>query len=305
MSTGNRTPTRLSLDGLSIGDAFGQKFFTHPEIVAGLIEERAVPSGPWSYTDDTEMALSIVWVLEEYGRVDQDALAVRFSESYDSTRGYGSAMHQALARVRTGEPWSSVSRSLFGGEGSFGNGAAMRVAPLGAFFADDLDAVVREASRSAEVTHAHREASAGAIAVAVTAAWSTRLRGETPGIKIADLIDLVIPHVPGGLVREGLLKARGIDRSEPSPAVARVLGNGENVTAQDTVPFVIWSAAKHLDDFVEGMWQTVSGLGDRDTTCAMVGGIIGPFVGEEGLPADWIDRREPLPLPVSSARTSE
>jgi len=42
------------------------------------------------------------------------------------------------------------------------------------------------------------------------------------------------------------------------------------------------------------MWQTVSGLGDRDTTCAMVGGIVALSVGQNGLPADWRRRREPL-----------
>jgi ADP-ribosylglycohydrolase len=294
MSTDAKTAMRVSLEGLSIGDAFGQRFFTHPEIVDGLIAERAVPSGPWSYTDDTEMALSIVSVLEDFGKIDQDALASRFACNYNSTREYGAAMHQALARVRTGESWESVSRSLFGGEGSFGNGAAMRVAPLGVFFADDFDAVVAEAAKSAEVTHAHPEAIAGAIAVAITAAWSTRLRGSALLANAAELIDLVIPHVPEGLVRSGLLNARELDESESSSTAARLLGNGENVTAHDTVPFVVWSAAKHLGDFVEGMWQTVSGLGDRDTTCAMVGGIVAAFVGEEGLPVNWIERREPL-----------
>jgi ADP-ribosylglycohydrolase len=43
----------------------------------------------------------------------------------------------------------------------------MRVAPIGAFFAEDLDLVVKQAQASAEITHTHPEAIAGAIAVAV------------------------------------------------------------------------------------------------------------------------------------------
>ncbi len=48
----------------------------------------------------------------------------------------------------------------------------MRVAPLGAYFADDLPCLVTEARASAEITHAHPEGQAGAIAVAVAAAWA-------------------------------------------------------------------------------------------------------------------------------------
>jgi hypothetical protein len=49
-----------SLEGLSIGDAFGNRFFTSPSSVERLIELRALPAGEWNYTDDTVMAISIV-----------------------------------------------------------------------------------------------------------------------------------------------------------------------------------------------------------------------------------------------------
>lgn len=72
------------------------------------------------------------------------------------------------------------------------------------------------------------------------------------------------------------------------------LGNGSRVSAPDTVPFALWCAAHHLGDFEEAMWRTVSGLGDRDTTCAIVGGIVAFSVGERGLPPSWRAAREPL-----------
>ena len=52
----------------------------------------------------------------------------------------------------------------------------MRVAPLGAYFADDLEMVRAQAVLAAEVTHAHPEGIAGAVAVALAAAWACRLR---------------------------------------------------------------------------------------------------------------------------------
>lgn len=53
-------------------------------------------------------------------------------------------------------------KRLFYGQGSYGNGAAMRVAPLGAYFADDLALATQQARLSAEVTHAHAEGLIGA-----------------------------------------------------------------------------------------------------------------------------------------------
>ena len=55
---------RLSLQGLSVGDAFGERFFVNPSTVESLIEQRAIPRPPWRCTDDTIMAASIVDVLE-------------------------------------------------------------------------------------------------------------------------------------------------------------------------------------------------------------------------------------------------
>ena len=67
------------------------------------------------------------------------------------------------------------------------------------------------------------------------------------------------------------------------------------VTAQDTVPFALWSAACHLNEYEEALWATVSGLGDRDTTCAMVGGVVVMHTGVQSIPKEWMDWCEPIP----------
>jgi len=167
----------VSLEGLSVGDAFGERFFVSPSMTRALITERALAAAPWPYTDDTQMALSLVETLSQFDVIDQEYLAGSFGRHYDISRGYGPAMHQLLVLIRSRKPWRESARGLFGGQGSFGNGSAMRVAPLGAYFADDLDTLVEQAARSAEVTHAHTEASAGAIAVALAAAEAWRRRG--------------------------------------------------------------------------------------------------------------------------------
>ena len=132
--TKDRKKERLmeSLDGLSVGDAFGQNFFDARKIIGGWERERKLPPGTWRYTDDTVMAISIAEILLKHGKILQDELATQFAQSFDPTRGYGASMYSTLPRVKRGENWRVLFSSLFDGEGSFGNGAAMRVAPLGA-----------------------------------------------------------------------------------------------------------------------------------------------------------------------------
>ena len=77
-------------------------------------------------------------------------------------------------------------------------------------------------------------------------------------------------------------------------AAAAVLGNGAEVLAPDTVPFALWCAARHLDDYEAAIWSTVAGLGDRDTTCAIVGSIVVMRAGPTSIPASWRAAREPL-----------
>ena len=149
---------RLSLDGLSVGDALGERFFYKSD-VEGLIARRALPRAPWRYTDDTVMALSIVEILARLGRIEHDTLANRFAERYetDPGRGYGPTAMEILEEIGRGMPWEIASPRAFNGTGSMGNGGAMRAGPVGAYFADDFSAVVENARASAVVTHAHPE----------------------------------------------------------------------------------------------------------------------------------------------------
>lgn len=204
-------------------------------------------------------------------------------------------MRRLLPRVAAGSGWQDAARSLFGGQGSFGNRSAMRVAPLGAYFADDLELVVEHARRSAAVTHAHPEAAAGAIAVAVAVASAWRLRDASPSPTLEEFFDQIVPWVPDSAVLARIRRARTLPRGTPVEAAVEYLGNGGRVTAQDTVPFALWCASQHVHDYEEALWLTVSGLGDRDTTCAIVGAIVAPCTGIGGIPEEWRRSREPLP----------
>lgn len=290
---------KLCLEGLSVGDAFGERFFFQ-STMSFLLQEKAMPAPPWRITDDTIMALSICEVLEEHGGIHQDDLARRFAARYkqDPNRGYGRGAIQLLEDIHRGEPWREATAQLFYGEGSKGNGSAMRVGPVGAYFADDYQALIEHAVASAEVTHANLEAKAGAIAVAlaVACAWQLRETDEaaSPDVVGRDLLEFVLEHTPPSETADGLAEAAKIPLNTPPRSAAGVLGNGDYVLCSDTVPFCIWSAARNLTDFPTAMWDTVSVHGDMDTNCAIVGGIVAMTLGEKGLPTDWVDSRESL-----------
>jgi ADP-ribosylglycohydrolase len=303
------TRAQLSLQGLSVADAFGELFFRRRAQLQRFwaeggfdrqhLREYCISLGqpPWPWTDDTAMAISIVRTLDANQGIDPDDLARRFADAYraDPRRGYGPAMHRLLPELRYEAAWHVAPHQLFHGQGSFGNGAAMRVAPVGAYNADEMDAVVEQARRSAVVTHAHPEAIAGAIAVATAAALAWRAR-QQQAINPQAFLRQVHAVVPPSEVTKGIQRAIELSATSDVQHAVQMLGNGSHVTAQDTVPFVLWCAAHFLDNYEEALWHTVSGLGDMDTTCAIVGGIVVMFTGVDSIPSDWRRHREPLPM---------
>lgn len=280
----------LSLDGLSIGDAFGQQFFA-PQIAAEANRSNPPPP-PWGYTDDTEMAIALTETLCECESVDQDVFAQHLVERYRSApdRGYGAGARQLLEDVAAGGDWRTLSSEMFGGGGSFGNGAAMRVAPLGGWFADSTETTIRQAALSAEVTHSHPEAQVGAIAVALAAAWAWRRESESA----EELIPWIVSKIDQSEVRRRLEWTESYPLDTWAFTIASQVGCGHEISAQDTVPFCIWMAAVFLDDYCEAMWTAARVGGDIDTTCAIIGGIVALSVGPAGIPCDWKQNREPL-----------
>ncbi|KAB2904454.1 MAG: ADP-ribosylglycohydrolase family protein [Anaerolineae bacterium] len=288
--------TLTSLEGLSIADSLGGFFEGFgASSIHFYIHSRQLPNPPWHFTDDTNMALSVVSILRQCGEIHQDKLARSFGEHFDSTRGYGLGARALLSRIQLGAYWRSLASEMFGGAGSYGNGGAMRVAPIGAFFANDLGAVVKNARLSAEITHSHLEGIAGAVAVAVAAAIAVQSREKGYSPPHRAFLEQVIVHVPEGKVRQGILKAIEIGEKVEVKSAAEILGNGSFISAQDTVPFALWNAARHLDNYEEAIWTTLSAGGDADTTAAIVGGIVVLYAGLDSIPQAWRERREPLP----------
>ena len=296
MSDAARVLARRSLLGLAVGDAFGETMFGEPAEAAQRAAKRLISARrPWRWTDDTAMALSVVEVLGAHGAIDADALAAAFARRWvqDPHRGYGPGAFRLLDRISRGAPWRREAARLFGGQGSYGNGAAMRAAPIGAYFAGDLDRARHEALRSAEPTHAHPEGAAGAVAVAIAAA----LAGS--GARRDDLLPEVIRFTPPGVTQERLRRAADTALSADPVRVGLALGTGLDVAAHDTVPFALWVAARHFTSFEDAIWTATAQYGDRDTLGAIVGGVVVLATGEVAIPALWRAAVEAIPDPLA------
>jgi ADP-ribosylglycohydrolase len=287
----------LALDGLSVGDALGETCFRTHNWDAIQEDPHATSRGPWPFTDDTAMALGIFEVLREHGAIDQDALAARFAIRYRAQpwRGYGAGAHRLLEQIGTGADWRTAAQRVFPG-GSFGNGSAMRIAPLAGYFAEsEFAEVAHQARLSAGVTHAHEEGLAGGVAAAVAGAYAWRHRaGRADETTKRGLFEAVLAHTPRSAVRRGVERAETLGFELSIETVVSAVGNGRNISCQDTVPFCLWVAATHLDDYRTAIVRTIRGGGDIDTNCAIVGGIVALAVGREGIPSDWLADREEL-----------
>ncbi|CAE7810657.1 unnamed protein product, partial [Symbiodinium microadriaticum] len=160
----------------------------------------------------------------------------------------------------------------------------MRVAPLGAWFADDVEQTIHQATLSAEVTHTHHEGIVGAVAIALAAGWAARREAEPA----EDLIRWVASKTEESEVRKRLEWVSSYPLDTWPFTISSQVGSGLKISAQDTVPYTVWMAAAFLDDYEKALWTAARVGGDIDTTCAIIGGIVALNVGTPALPETWL-----------------
>lgn len=285
-----------SLIGTSLGDAFGDSFFGDIDEVQDRIEHRIISNKRLFFTDDTVMSIAIYKSLAQFGEINQDFLALEFGKNYliDNYRGYGGTAHFILRSISEGKNWREVAPSVFDGMGSMGNGAAMRAGVVGAYFTEDLEGLKEAATQSAEVTHTHHEAKVGAMAVAIAANIATQVKNNDQYPSISEFINHILVELPESDTKSKINKSLSISLNYRIDTVTSILGNGLKMTSQDTVPFALWCAAQHLDNFEEALWKAISGLGDRDTICAIVGSIVILSAPEHTIPKTWLEKLESI-----------
>jgi ADP-ribosylglycohydrolase len=282
-----------SLIGTSFGDAFGESFFGEERLMKNNIHQKILPESSLDFTDDTIMSIVVFKSLEKFGEINQDFLAQEFTKNYylDINRGYGPSMHQYFRAVKSCKNWKDVSYSKFEGQGSMGNGGAMRASVIGAYFYDDLEKVKKNSVLSYEVTHANKEAMEGTKALALAAAFAVQEKLREVAFSQKEFIQKIQNELDDSDMKSKLNKVLYLNGSPSIELLVKTLGNGIKMTAQDTVPLVLWMLSRYRNNFEKCLWNTVAALGDRDTTCAMVGGVSIICCDENTIP-DWIKKVE-------------
>jgi poly(ADP-ribose) glycohydrolase ARH3 len=272
-----------ALLGTFVGDALGMPFEgVPPDAIPLRLDMVEARLGRGTYTDDTEMMIVLAESLIEGGSVQPESLARRFLERHDPRRGYGGGTLRVFAHWRDGVPVDAAARRVFGGQGSAGNGAAMRIAPVGVRFAADPARLLEQARRSATVTHTHPLGIDGAVAQA--AAVGAALRGD-------DVVAAAREAVETDEMRRRLYTVAEFLReplADPTE-IAEALGNGS--TASESVPTAVYAACR-TDDFREAVTFAVRCGGDTDTIGAMAGAIAGARHGRKAIPSSWLDALE-------------
>ena len=133
------------------------------------------------FTDDTVLTVAVADAVLNKG--DFAGAIKQYAQNHPH-RGYGGSFRKWM--------WTWEDKPY----GSFGNGSAMRVSPVGFAF-DTVDEVLEQAKRSAEVTHNHPEGIKGAQATAL-AIFMARDNAAKRGDPGRDVEPVRLRHGPDG-----------------------------------------------------------------------------------------------------------
>lgn len=269
--------------GLAVGDALGARFEGQPaeHIVSRYPTVRALIDNPpnnelW-YTDDTQMAIGVAETLAEQGVIVEEKLCAAFVANYVPSRGYGRGARKVLETMEDGKDHRQVAATVFPG-GSRGNGAAMRVAPVGLLFRDHYEQVWEQARASALPTHVHVLGVEGAQVLALAVAVASRQQA----FDRAKLFEELSRRCTSPEFRERLeLAARAASYKEVA-----LLGNG--IEAIDSVPTAIACFALAPNSYETAVANAIFLGGDTDTIAAMTGALCGAFAGCQAIPGNLL-----------------
>lgn len=279
-----------SLVGTGVGDAVGEPFEGRHRVSLDEVRATVKRRKVLTYTDDTHMMIGVAESLIKNRGFDGEDMAYTFVHNYELEpfRGYGPGPPRIFRLIRAGAAWDEVAQGLYN-SGSYGNGSAMRIAPIGVFYHDN-PAMLREvACKSSQVTHAHQLGKEGAALQAYAIALVTSLE---PGLAFnrGDFLAKLLSYVAGGVYQEKLNRVEALLNRPDKDRVITELGNG--IEAFNSVPTAIYSFLSQPHSFAQAILYAISLGGDTDTIGAMTGAISGAYLGFESIPSQWENKLE-------------
>ncbi|HDH88491.1 MAG TPA: hypothetical protein ENF36_10750 [Desulfobacteraceae bacterium] len=271
--------------GSALGDAIGELAFQYrnkEDICIQLDRLKEL-----RYTDDTAMSIGLAESLIKKGILDQQDLGETFRYNYEREpwRGYASGPPTIFSMVKqSGITYAEAARGLFGGTGSLGNGAAMRIVPVGLFFHDSSD-LYEKACMSAAVTHAHPVGKDGAAVQARAVSLVVKLDPKEAFSSRA-FMDTLIDFSRTPEIEEKMrLIQKLINAQSPPSLAAEQLG--QTVAVHESMPFALFSFLRHPKSFEDCLFCATLNGGDRDTLGAMACAISGAYLGIESISQSW------------------
>jgi poly(ADP-ribose) glycohydrolase ARH3 len=276
--------------GSALGDAIGELAFWRSD--KERLRSKIAQSDVLVYTDDTAMAIGLAEAITRLGRLDEQRLGDTFRANYkrEPWRGYAMGPPRVFSLVeRRGMSYVEAARSLFGGQGSFGNGAAMRIAPVGLFFHDSPD-LYEQARASASVTHAHPVGVDGAAVLAWAIAQAVKLDPQEP-FPSEGFSQGLVDFARTREIRDKMVLVRTLLAEDvPPPDAARRLGR--SVAVHQSMPFAVYAFLRHPKSFEACLFCAILHGGDRDTLGAMACAVSGAYLGVEAISQAWRKKLE-------------
>lgn len=254
----------------------------------GLVKVGRPPHPFGQYTDDTQLARLLAQSLVACGGMSGADYAARLGPFVTEGHlvGGGKTTLAAAQKLVTGTLWAEA------GSDRPTNGAAMRAAPAGLFYARQPTRAAHAAAEQAQVTHTHPQAVAAAQAVAVGAA--TLVDAPFDPIHwlegVAHACSDPWPHLCERLA-DGYRRPlpdlfTHMNDLLPSPLPEKA---GLSTYAPHAVFWAMASFLRHPDDALPALADALRAGGDTDTSAALAGALVGTRVGPEGLPKTLVD----------------
>ena len=284
-----------SILGTAFGDALGAgvEGWTSEEIkneYGEVCDYIGCRMGAGYYTDDTQMTLAMLRSIVRTGGIDGADCAACCAEAFDPERGYGRSASEIMKALNEGTSYTETGNMLFP-DGSYGNGAAMRIAPVGLLCGEMDPSLMRSwVFESVRSTHTHDEAVDGALVLAAVIGCLSRLVDASGFDPSAFLLGLS-PYCRTMELRSRIMLAARLLGEELTPEeVVAQLGNG--VRTLESVPTALYTAFRYIDDPEQALVAAVGYGGDTDTIAAMTGAVVGALHGADLFPRRWHDGLE-------------
>ncbi|MGB4738384.1 MAG: ADP-ribosylglycohydrolase family protein [Fuerstiella sp.] len=276
--------------GTAVGDALGLPYEgvsrRRQQRLLGPPDRHRFLFGKGMVSDDTEHTCMVMQALITSGSSPEE-FAIEFSRRLKRwfvllPAGVGKATMRSCLKLWCGIP---PERS---GVFSAGNGPAMRSAIFGAVF-DDIDQLLRFVRISTRITHTDPKAEYGAAAVAIASSWQRRHGKVVPETFAKTVTEHLGPEA-GEFIDLLQKVVASVTRGETTSEFATGMGLARGVSGYTyhTVPVALHAWMSHPLDYQAAVTSVICCGGDADTPAAIVGGIVGASVGDQGIPPDLL-----------------